>query len=135
MMNSETRRQQQMKKIINSKHLKIWAPKSMFCFIEVLGHPFCILQNPITRVLFPLFIRLKAWRNTFLPTFWAIGLHDCDSGGRVHAWIKGFAWNGWDRMKKEKEWHAASDCYASLVQISALSYFKTHSRWDRDDLC
>lgn len=53
----------------------------------------------------------KAWERLrrLLPYFHAVGLQDCDSGGRVHVWYPVFAWNYWHQKKVARAWYGAGD--------------------------
>lgn len=59
-------------------------------------------------VPFPGIGALRAARK-LLPYWYAIGLRDCDSGGRVTRWCPVFAWNYWHLMKVQRAWYGAGD--------------------------
>jgi hypothetical protein len=43
------------------------------------------------------------------PYWLAVGLQDCDSGGRVTSWHPVFAWNYWSMRKATRAWYGAGD--------------------------
>lgn len=43
------------------------------------------------------------------PYWLAVGLRDCDSGGRVTSWHPVFAWNYWSMRKATRAWYGAGD--------------------------
>lgn len=50
------------------------------------------------------------------PMFYAIGLHDCDTGGRVYAWFPAFFWNRRQRDRSAAEMHGdGPDTYCRLT--------------------
>lgn len=53
--------------------------------------------------------KLAARARRLFPYFLAVGLQDCDSGGRVTAWYPVFAWNDWGRKKAFRAWSGAGD--------------------------
>lgn len=81
----------------------------------------------------PSFKFLNKWvwavRGLF-PTFWAIGLRDCDSGGRVYGWAKAMTWNHWHLAKAEKEWDMSSDGPPVVQRLTMWEYIRA-PRWER----
>lgn len=76
----------------------------------------------------PFFDLVSKIRLSLFPSFWFIGLHDCDSGGRVYYWFKSFAWNGRQLRQLEREWDSASDGPATVRQASFIQYLKFKNR-------
>lgn len=76
----------------------------------------------------PFFERVRKIRLALLPSFWLIGLHDCDSGGRMTCAFRSMAWSGHHLKRLEREWHAASDGPATVRQVSLMKYLKFKNR-------
>lgn len=54
-------------------------------------------------------VAVKRTIQKFLPSFWAVGLCDCDTGGRVFKWYVVAAVNAWHLNKIEKQFTGAGD--------------------------
>lgn len=65
------------------------------------------------------------------PYFLAVGLRDCDSGGRVFASYPVFAWNDWSRKKAFRAWYGAGDGEV-WEEVSALDWIKWKIRLVRE---
>lgn len=67
-------------------HLFMTKHRDITLLVGWRGH--LILERPISA-----YYKTKTWLRKQFPYFYALGLRDCDSGGRVHCWLPVFAWN------------------------------------------
>lgn len=79
-----------------------------------------IFKNP----LFILKKQCKKIRHTVLPTFWWIGLHDCDSGGMIFASYTTWAWGNRSIDNVYKNGNGSSDGPATIREINLNQFIK-----------
>lgn len=66
------------------------------------------------------------------PYFYSIGLHNCDTGGRVFAWYPEWGINYWHVSKRLERWNDTGDG-ETYTQISMVSFFKwKYDLWKSD---
>lgn len=70
-------------------------------------------------------VRLQRVRLCF-PSFWVAGLHDCDTGGRMFAITKGWAWSSFYDLERLMEaFHDSSDGPATISQVNFFRWLRT----------
>lgn len=80
-------------------------------------------------VLHPFIVCTEFVRNCF-PMFYSIGLRDCDSGGRVHAWFVEWGLNRWHMDRRLKRWDGAGD--GEVYRRISLAGFIRAKRYERE---
>lgn len=73
-------------------------------------------------------IRLASYLRSLFPRFYAIGLHDCDSGGHVYQWFVTMVPTRFQIERMSREWHESGDGPATVRQISFIDFIQARRR-------
>lgn len=71
----------------------------------------------------PIRLSLELLRDLF-PKFYAVGLHDCDSGGRIFAWYPMVTLNRWHARKMFIEADRSGDGPNTYSRMSVIQFVK-----------
>jgi hypothetical protein len=65
-----------------------------------------------------------------MPQFYSIGLHDCDTGGRIYAWYCLWFFNGYTKNKYFRKYQDSGDGPDTIRKTNLMGYlrFKKYER-------